>query len=184
MTIKIKRRIRRNIKREITTFVIVLVIIIAIFLLTVYYFARQKMPLSRSAHRKTDKLLYTMKMEKTRYSVGEPIQLIMEVRNISNKPVMLKFDKDLEYDFVVEKEWDLGFVKIPFNVWRYSASQGARDEAHTVALQPQEVITYRATWNQEDYRGKQVKKGTYVIKGTINTADETTELQMRGRMEK
>jgi len=67
-------------------------------------------------------------------------------------------------------------------IWRYSANRGAERKQHTVTLQPQEVITYSASWDQKDYSGKQVTPGRYIITGSVNIAGQSAELQMRGKM--
>ncbi len=181
---RVKKRVKRNIKKEILTFVLLLLLVVVAFFVSIKYYVAYKEPLIKSAHEKTNTLLYGIRMGKTRYAKGEPIELILEVRNISNKPVMLKFDESLEYDFIVKKEKNFFFVKVPMVVWRYSGTVGSRKEKHTVTLQPQEVRQYKAIWDQKDFNGKQVTSGTYIITGIVNTAGHSTELQLRGRMER
>jgi hypothetical protein len=67
-------------------------------------------------------------------------------------------------------------------IWRYSANRAVEQKKHAVTLQPQEVLTYDAAWDQKDYAGKQVSPGRYIINGTVNLAGQSTELQMRGKM--
>ncbi len=175
---------RRNPKKEIATFVVLLILVIIGFIFSVRYFLKMEEPLNKTAKLKTRSLLFTMRMADTHYNIGEPIQLILEVRNISPKPIMLKFNESLEYDFLVQKEVNLLFVRIPMSVWRFSAGQAVSKKKHTITLQPQEVKTFKAVWNQKDFRKHQVSTGLYIINGTINIAGKNTELQMRGKMGK
>lgn len=183
IAIKIKRRVRRDPKKEIITFVVLLVIVIITFIFGLRYFLKMDEPLTKTAKVQTRTLLFTMRMKETRYKLGEPIELILEVRNISPKPVVLEFENSLEFDFQVQKEMNLFFAKIPMNVWRYSTRYPGKPTNHTITIQPQEVRTFTAEWDQKDYRYKQVKAGSYIITGSINTVGMNTELQMRGRME-
>lgn len=166
------------------TFVVLLVLVIIGFVFAIRFFLKMEEPLNKTARLKTRSLLFTMRMQDTRYSIGEPIHLLLEVRNISPKPIMLKFNESLEYDFLVQKEVNLLFVRIPMSVWRFSAAQAVSKKKHTITLQPQEVKVFKAVWHQKDFRNRQVGTGLYIIKGTINIAGKNTELQMRGKMGK
>lgn len=180
--IKIKRRIKRNPKKEIATFIVLLIVVIIAFVFSVRYIVTKDEPLNKAAHVKTRSLLFTLRMKKTHYNLGEPIQLILEVRNIGSKPVVVKFNESLEYDFLVQRETDLLFMRIPASLWRYSANRAIQPGRHTITLQPQETKAYKGIWDQKDSGGRQVKAGLYIITGTINLAGKSTELQMRGKM--
>jgi len=182
ISIKIKRRIRRNPKKEIATFVVLLIIVIIAFIFSLRYLLMKDEPLNKAAHVKTKSLLFTLRMKKTHYKLGEPIKLILEVRNIGSKPIVIKFNESLEYDFLVQREMDLLFMRIPVSLWRYSANRAVQPMRHTITLQPQETKMYKSVWDQKDSSGRQVKAGLYIITGTINIAGKSTELQMRGKM--
>ncbi|MCE1248705.1 MAG: BsuPI-related putative proteinase inhibitor [Firmicutes bacterium] len=180
--IKLKRNIRVDKKKTYIRFAFFLLLIIAAFVVGLNYFIIANEPLTKSARLKIRSLLFTMRMKETSYQIGQPIEIELEARNISYKPVTLKFDENLEYDFSVLKEKNFIFARIPMTIWRFSANRGAEHKPHTVTLQPQEVLTYSAAWDQKDYTGKQVSPGRYIITGTINLAGQSAELQMRGKM--
>lgn len=159
-----------------------LIIVVIAFVFSVRYLLMKDEPLNKASHIKTRSLLFTLRMKKTHYILGEPIKLILEVRNIGSKPIVVKFNESLEYDFLVQREMDLLFMRIPVSLWRYSANRAVQPGRHTVTLQPQETKMYNAVWNQKDSGGRQVKAGLYIITGTINLAGKSTELQMRGKM--
>jgi hypothetical protein len=182
--LKIKRHIKRDPRKETITFAIVLVIALGLFIYAINYFLSQQSQLSKESTYKTKDLLFTIRMKETSYSVGQPIDLTMEVRNISNDPVVMKFDNNLECDFFVQKEVNLLFAKVPMGVWRYSASIGMKPQRHSITLQPQETKLYNAKWDQKDFNGRQVKPGNYIIAGAINIAGQNTQLEMRGKMNK
>jgi len=182
ISIKIKRRVKSEPQKQIATFLILLVVIVVIFFAALAYFLNKGTPLSSSAYSSKSSLLYSMRMNKTHYGVGEPIEFIMEVRNVGYKPVMMKFDESLEYDFLVQKQKNLLFVQVPMDVWRFSANQAVHSRKRTITIQPQEVRIYKGVWEQIDSANRQVGTGNYSIKGFINTSGKGTELQLRGRM--
>ena len=182
--IKIKRRVKSEPKKQFALFFIILIVIVVGFLFTLNYFLNKKDSYKTTATSQGESLLFTMKMDKEKYGFGEPLGFKMEIRNVGYKPIMLKFDESLEYDVLVQKEKKFLFLEVPFDVWRYSGLKGSLPEKHTVTLQPQEARVYIAKWNQTDHNGKQVEPGNYVIKGIINMAGKSTELQLRGGMSK
>ncbi len=180
--IKIKRRVKSEPKKQAFLFIVALIVILIGFLLAINFVLAKKESYSSIAHAQGDSLLFTLKMDKTKYGIGEPIGLQMEIRNVGYKPITLVFDESLEYDFLIQKEKNFLFMKIPFDVWRFSGTKGSSPQKHTITLHPQEVRTYTAQWNQQDHSGKQVQLGAYIIKGFINFSGKSTELQLRGGM--
>ena len=101
------------------------------------------------------------------------------MRNYSGQPVALSFDTDQEFDFLVQRQIKLFFVRLPLEVWSYWAGRTPRPQPHTLTILPGEEKIFRASWNQVDNEGKQVKPGRYAISGYVNNLGERHALQIQ-----
>jgi hypothetical protein len=160
------------------------VLLVVVFMGTVRYVVVKTSPLKTKVDRKLSNLHFSLRMDNAVYHTTEPIVLKLEITNISDKPVVLDFLSSLECDFVVERELDLFFVKIPFTVWKYSAQTGDIAEPHKIKIEPGKSRMFLAKWNQTDVDGKMVAPGKYRITGIMNTKSFKISLQLRGETEK
>lgn len=141
--------------------------------------SRKDAKLTGSSELKTRGLHYQLKMAKTNYALGEPIEVRLTVHNITSSPITLKFPKNVEFDITVRKEVDLLFAQVPKVVWKMSESQMIYADPHTKVIAPGESDLFVGTWKQIDRDGKAVTPGNYQIIGTL--LDERSEtLQLRG----
>lgn len=173
----------RDPKKEALVFVITIVGLILVFMIVLRYFVIRTSPLRANADKRVENLYFSLKMEKTAYSQGEPINLQLGVVNTSSKPVKLEFPTSLDCDFIVEREYDFFFVKIPSPIWKYSAQVGELQRDHSVTINPGQVKIFRATWNQNDFNGQPVKPGRYRITGVMNTKNFKVSLILRSESE-
>jgi hypothetical protein len=166
-------------------FVITIVSLILLFMIVLRYFVIITSPLRQNADKKLANLnlYFSLKMDKSNYSQGEPITLQMGVFNTGKEPIKLQFPTSLDCDFIVEKEYDLFFVKIPSIIWKYSAQVGELQKEHEVTLNPGQVKIFSAQWNQTDFTGKPVKPGKFRITGVMNTKNFKLIIDLRGKTE-
>jgi hypothetical protein len=175
----LKRRVVRNPKKEAMTFGLILLAVIAIFFAVLNFVTAKRF--HSSAEVVAGPLRFNLQMPKTNYAEGEDIPIKLTVSNISNSDVVLRFDEDLEYDFMVKRDVNLIFATVPFDVWKYSASHPGGKKPHQRTLKPGQSITYEGVWPQVNAENEKVGAGRYVITGMINLAGkEKTTLEIRG----
>ncbi len=182
-----RRKPRREIdpKKAAALFAVLLVACIVAFFVVINYVVEQdQSKLNRSANLESQGLYFTLEMDKKTYALGEDVQVNLSVRNITSKPITLRFQENLEFDFLVQKEMNLLFAEIPMNVWRYSNSQVPHQEPHTIAIPSGKVRKFSGVWNQTDAKGRTVKPGQYVITGYLRASNRHETLQLRGATKK
>lgn len=178
--VRLRRRVVRDRKGELRLFAVLLALVFIAFIVVLRYLVTMTAPpLADSDAAQTEDLYFTLRMDARDYARGQPIGLQLSVRNTSGHPVSLSFDSDQEFDFVVQRELNLLFVRIPLEVWRYSGSKAPRKRPHTLTIMPGDEKIFRAKWNQVDGSGRQVKPGRYVISGYVNNLGERHALQIQ-----
>jgi hypothetical protein len=177
----LRRRVVRDPKKEIASFAITLVIIFALFFAVLNYLVALEHPPTSSASLRSFPLEYFLWMPQTNYREGQAVPLNLSVTNVSSKDVVLRFEQDLEFDFVVQRELNMIFVSVPLDVWRYSASHPPGKEVHQRILKPKQSLTYQAEWPQVNAKGEKVGTGRYLIMGMVLAGKERQVLQIRGR---
>jgi hypothetical protein len=173
----------RDPKKEVMVFIITMVSLLLMFMIVLRYFVIKTSPLRANTDKSIQNLYFSLKMNKDVYDHGEPVILKLGVRNTSNKPVLLEFPTSLDCDFIVEREYDFFFVKVPFTIWKYSAQVGELQTPHSVSIDPGQAKMFNAQWNQNDFNGKLVKPGKYRITGVMNTKNFKVSLRLRGATE-
>jgi intracellular proteinase inhibitor BsuPI len=92
----------------------------------------------------------------------ELIQMVLTVRNRTDKTQTLNFDTSRQSDFVVVRS-DNNDV-----VWQLSAvSSPASTTPSTLEFAPNQVRTITTSWNQTDSNGDQARVGTYEARGVL-----------------
>ncbi len=179
--LKRKEEPERVTRKGTLVFVVLLILAVVGFVVGVRMgISRKDSKLTGSSELKTRGLHYQLKMARTSYQLGEPIEIKMSVRNITSSPIALKFPKNVEFDITVRKEVDLLFAQVPKVVWKMSESQMIYAEAHDKVLDAGDTAVFVGTWKQLDRDGKPVTPGNYQIIGTL--MDERSEtLQLRGQ---
>ncbi|MGE0488428.1 MAG: BsuPI-related putative proteinase inhibitor [Vulcanimicrobiota bacterium] len=182
--VRLKRRApKREVdpKKAALAFGSLLILCIATFFVVINYVVEQdQSKLNRTADLESQGLYFTLEMDKSRYKLGEPIDVKLSVRNITSSPITLKFDQDQEFDFLVQKEMNLLFAQVPMNVWRFSNKQIPHEDPHSITIPPGKVRVFSGTWEQEDAKGKTVRPGQYVITGYLRAENRNETLQLRG----
>jgi len=107
---------------------------------------------------------------------GEPVPLILVVRNTSNRPVWLETgDSTYAFNFMVTGPDGV-------EIWNrlHSIPSGPIPAIlKTYALAPGDSVKYQETWNQQTDRGRRVTPGTYSVRGALNTnQDRSDEFDM------
>jgi hypothetical protein len=95
-------------------FGLALAAVLVLFVLGVKWFAENRSgALNSTAALESGGLYLKLSMAKASYGTSEPIDVVLQVKNISDKDAVLNFDNDLEFDFTVQSEMDLLFTQIP-----------------------------------------------------------------------
>lgn len=126
---------------------------------------------------KQDGLELTMTLEKTEYSLGEPINVTLTMTNISNQTINFT-DAMWEIDFRVYNDTNS-------DLYRWSSSQQVFPAIIvTMPLNAEESLTYHRVWPQTcNYTlvsgGASVSPGTYYIVGQDSRYSlQTTPIQV------
>jgi hypothetical protein len=94
---------------------------------------------------------YYMQTDKAIYNLGENVEMLYKVTNLSNANVMFGFGGDPEWNFWVEKDGDY--------VWQAVEGWWASGTGFTLA--PSESKEYTYTWDMKDYSDVLVSLGEY-----------------------
>jgi len=106
-----------------------------------------------------------LKASKASYKPGESITLELIVTNKGNEAFKETFRSAQLYDFVVEKDEK--------EIWRWSHDRMFAMMLTEFALEPQESVTYKETWDQKGDDGNFVESGKYNLVGILKTHPET-----------
>lgn len=175
----LKRRTVRNPRKEALAFTVIVLVAIALFFAVLNY--KTSRHFQSSAEITQGPLHFSLLMPKVNFVEGESVPLKLTVQNIGTEDVTLKFDQELEFDFVVKRDVNLIFATVPFDVWKYSASHPGAQTPHQRVLKPGEKTVFEASWPQVDSRSEPVGSGRYVIGGAINLSGEKRQtLEVRG----
>ncbi|HVP37423.1 MAG TPA: BsuPI-related putative proteinase inhibitor [Terriglobales bacterium] len=94
------------------------------------------------------------------YALGGPVDMKLEIENISAEVVRLNFDSNLLFDFkIYTKGWE---------VWRWSYDKTFEKTTLRLSIYPKEVWTFQAEWDTKDNQRKWVLGGRYYIEGILN----------------
>jgi hypothetical protein len=125
--------------------------------------------LNSSAELDSRGLYLKLSMKKSSYMGGEPVDVQLLVKNISEKDVVLNFDTNLEFDFTVQSELDLLFTQIPQNIWQYSSEPEhiPQPKAHSITISPGKEQVFRGTWGQQMFSGAQSQARGVILSRVI-----------------
>jgi intracellular proteinase inhibitor BsuPI len=143
--------------------------------------ARKDSNLVNSSDLTNKGLYYQLKMEKTEYDIGEPISVQLSVTNVTSNPIVLDFQKNLEFDLTVRKEVDLLFAQVPKTVWRLSEKQMVYKDKHVLRVDAGKTLTFKGTWDQTNRAEEPVKPGRYQIIGNLLADNREESLQIKGQ---
>lgn len=138
--------------------------------------------LSQNSDLESRGLYYQLEMDKTDYEKGEPISVKLSVANISPKPVVLSFQKNLEFELIVRKEVDLVVAQLPQVVWKRSDDYPIINEFHTIRIDAGRTMEFEGVWDQTNRQDKAVEAGHYQIIGRLLADNRSESLQIRGEM--
>ena len=169
-------------RKGIVVFVLLLVLAVVGFIVGVRLgVARKDSKLVNSSDLTNKGLYYQLKMEKTEYDIGEPISVQLSVTNVTSRPIVLNFQKNLEFDLPVRKEVDLLFAQVPKTVWRLSEKQMVYKDSHVLRVDAGKTLTFKGTWDQTNRDDEAVKPGRYQIIGNLLADNRDESLQIKGQ---
>jgi hypothetical protein len=96
------------------------------------------------------------------YPLGGPVDLKLEIENISDESVKLNFDSNQLFDFVIyRRDWE---------IWRWSYDKLLEKTPLELNIYPQEVWSFQAKWDTKDNQRRYVLGGRYYIEGILKTS--------------
>ncbi|MFH0803323.1 MAG: carboxypeptidase regulatory-like domain-containing protein [bacterium] len=124
--------------------------------------------------------LVTVCTDKSTYSVGENVQITLDLLNYSTTPITLHFPTSQQYDFVLtpgsgglmDYSDDISFEFVSMkskadDLWRWSNGQTFAQVQTDLTVQPGENLIYTINWDQKDNSGQQIASGAYNLDGII-----------------
>lgn len=96
------------------------------------------------------------------FSRGEPITMVLTIRNRLDTPASVEFSSARTSDFVVVREGSNNVV------WQWSKNQTAFAQvATTLLFAAGETQTFTTVWNQRDNDGTLLRTGSYEARGAL-----------------
>ncbi len=181
---KFMKKKDQNPKRELFLFFLILFTMIIGSIYLIRYKISTEKPFIASSTKQLGYLDFKMEFDtKGSYREGQPVNMKMFLKNISDKQLEITFPYSVEVDFLVFREDDWIFFKVPTLVWSYAIAQKSYEKPHTLTLKPGETKVFAAEWPQEMQDGSPAKPGNYNIIGKIHTTDFSISLSLRGKSE-
>ena len=100
-------------------------------------------------------------------TLGMPVRLVLELKNLTNETLSFSFSSGKQYDFEVHDSNNQ-------LVWKWSQGQSFIQTFTSITLGPKEQIKFTPVWDQKDNEGSQVPLGTYQVTGLIPTLSPET----------
>lgn len=95
-------------------------------------------------------------------TLGTPVRLVLELKNLTDETLTLNFPSGKHYDFEV-------FDSKKQLVWKWSQGRMFIQTFTTITLGPKEQIKFTPDWDQKDNEGRQIPAGIYQVTGLIPT---------------
>lgn len=106
-------------------------------------------------------------------TLGKPVLLVLELKNLTNEMLSFNFSSGKQYDFEVHDSNNQ-------LVWNWSYGRSFIQSFTTITLSPKEQIKFTPIWDLKDNGGSQVPLGTYQVTGLIPTiGPEIVERQLK-----
>ncbi|MCQ2735801.1 MAG: hypothetical protein MJ234_01100 [bacterium] len=160
----------------------VFVAIISIFLIR--FFTERADPFTDRSDTEFSCLSFSLEMGGEKHYYGEPVSLVLKVKNKSDKPVDIDFPYSKEVNFLVYREDDWFFFKTPTLIWQSFLYDKAVPKPHKTVLMPNESKSFNGVWPQEYQDGKKVSPGVYRIVAKVTASDFTVSLRLKGKSER
>lgn len=157
-------------------FIILVCFVISIFLIR--YFVQSSDPFSEKSDVNLNYLSFHLDIGE-KYHKGEEIKFRMKITNTSSKPITINFPNSNEVDFLVYREDDWFFFKLPTLIWQSSVYNKDIKKKHSITFNAKESKVFSATWPQIDQKGHPVKPGFYRIVGNVITDNFTVSLTLK-----
>lgn len=171
----------RDRKADMRNIAIMLAIFFLAFLILIRYVISINKPTQGKAESHEDNGLYMALRTEQLGSRSATQGMQLSVFNMTGHAVPLEFAKTgPKFDFIVQKQVNFLFTKVPVEVWRYSNKNTKFSEikGDSLTIMPNEEMIFRAEWDKTDNEGNKVSPGKYMITGFINTAGGTRSLEL------
>jgi len=164
---------------EIRIFIIVMAIIFIIFVVVMNILSNYYQPADTSMSLSTEKIEFTLETEKNQFKSGEPVNIKLDVKNITEDDLTLEFETTNHCEFTIRREMNFVFFTHGLDVWRSSYNQKYEDEENKIILKPGQSKTFKTTWKQINSKGELVKPGRYSISVALLTKTKQPLLQLK-----
>jgi len=95
------------------------------------------------------------------FELGEPVQLVLTVRNELETSAVVEFSTGRTFDFVVLERGDSRVV------WKWSDRRSFAQAVTQIEFASGETKTFTQVWNQVDRNGAPVRSGDYEARGVL-----------------
>jgi len=148
-----------------TIFVLTISVIVILFLITINLLGYTwENPHSSSVTLIKEDLEYTLKAEKEKYKLDEPVKIDLTIINHSNEKAELYFDGEEKSEFIVEKAHNLLLLQPKLIIWKSSfGNEMNKKKTDPVEISSKGEKVFSTTWKQVDGTEKKVTSGSYLI---------------------
>lgn len=114
------------------------------------------------------KLRYEASIPKRTFGAGEPVEVTITVRNTGGSPVSLAFSSGQRFDLLIRRPRG-------DEIWRWSHDKAFIQVLQSVAIRPNDTLSFKVSWDQRDYQGRRVDPGTYEVVAFVTARVEGSE---------
>jgi len=100
-------------------------------------------------------LQLSLTTDKVEYAVGEPVNITLSLKNLTDRELRLQFPTSQQFDFVVRSN--------ETEVWRWSQGRMFAMVLTTMVLEAQSSKSHTTVWAQNDKSGRPVPPGRYEV---------------------
>jgi len=99
----------------------------------------------------------TLRSDRAEYTVGQPVELVLEMINRGRTPVSMSVPTSQLYDFTVRRDGT--------EIWRWSEGKLFATQVTDVVLGPGQTGLYKVVWDAKGRDGRPIGPGRYVATG-------------------
>jgi hypothetical protein len=182
--IKIKKQLEKDPKKDIAKFAVLIFIVAAAGLMFARNLVYETVPVTEKDSKQLNNINCTMYIDKTQYPQNQELDIFIKIGNTGKKPVSVEFAGKNSCETVILKETSLRMAYTNKEVWRnYSTFDNTPGDNKRI-LEPGQSRIITLSWNQQNFRKKQVSPGYYIIATNMKLNDEEVRLRIKCIIEK
>lgn len=117
---------------------------------------------STKSSQKKPNLKFSIKTDKSIYSLGEPVIITFQATNKGDAKASINFSSSQKFDVIVKENTESSEL-----VWQLSSHNDYTNLKTTLIIKQDKSVTFEAQWDQKDESDELVPLGSYVIEAFL-----------------